>query len=294
MAWVKLDDSFATHPKVMEAGPLAMAMQVAALCYANRHLTDGLITTAAMRTLLDLDGLAFVGGMQGRDASPDMVAALLVDAEMWHEPGHDCPECADIDRGFVIHGYLDFQPSRAQTEAKKKQASDAGRRGGKAKAKRAAKRSASEPLSEPSSGSEAEDVAESCPDPVPVPLKENTRSSDDDPSSPETLRLVSDDQDEKPLPSSKIGSDDDPHFVAFWKIYPRKVGKGQARKAWRAAIKIADLETIIGGAERYRDHPGREAEFTAHPSSWLAGERWGDDLTLGPPKIASGEGRPRW
>ena len=43
MGWVRLDDSFATNPKILTVGPLGMAMQVAAICYANRHLTDGVI-----------------------------------------------------------------------------------------------------------------------------------------------------------------------------------------------------------------------------------------------------------
>ena len=33
MTWVRIDDRFATHPKVMEAGPMAMALDVAAMCY---------------------------------------------------------------------------------------------------------------------------------------------------------------------------------------------------------------------------------------------------------------------
>lgn len=158
MAWVRLDEDFATHPKVLDAGPLGLAMQVAALCYCNRHLTDGRITLAAVRTLIDLDG---IHSWDGHEVTADHVVKDLVNAGMWHETGHDCPQCPPIERGYVIHGYLDLQPSRAQVEAKKEQASEAGRRGGLAKAKRTAKRTASEPLSETSS----ERLAKVCPDP---------------------------------------------------------------------------------------------------------------------------------
>ena len=66
-------------------------------------------------------------------------------------------------------------------------------------------------------------------------------------------------------------------FDDFWGIYPRKVAKDAARKAWASAIKRADVQDILAGAKRYRDDPNREAEFTAHPSTWLNQGRWGDE-----------------
>ncbi len=53
MPWVRIDEKFARHPKVMRAGPLGIAMQVSALCYCNEHLTDGFVPRAVARTLLD-------------------------------------------------------------------------------------------------------------------------------------------------------------------------------------------------------------------------------------------------
>jgi hypothetical protein len=75
------------------------------------------------------------------------------------------------------------------------------------------------------------------------------------------------------------GSDDDPDFCAFWDVYPRRVAKGQARKAWKTAIikRGVDPKIIIVGAECYRDDPlrrSRSIEYTAHPGTWLNGERW--------------------
>lgn len=66
-------------------------------------------------------------------------------------------------------------------------------------------------------------------------------------------------------------------FDAFWSIYPRKAGKGQARTAWAKAIKKTQPAVIIDAAARYRDDPNREDEFTAHAATWLNGERWADD-----------------
>jgi hypothetical protein len=75
------------------------------------------------------------------------------------------------------------------------------------------------------------------------------------------------------------GSDADPDFAAFWDVYPRKVAKGQARKAWKIAVvkRGVDPKVIILGAERYRDDRHRQSrpiEYTRHPGTWLNGECW--------------------
>jgi hypothetical protein len=72
----------------------------------------------------------------------------------------------------------------------------------------------------------------------------------------------------------------DPDFRAFWDAYPRKVDKGHARKAWIAIMKKGGVEPgdIIAGAIAYRNDPKRKPDitFTAHPATWLNGERWTD------------------
>lgn len=68
-------------------------------------------------------------------------------------------------------------------------------------------------------------------------------------------------------------------FDTFWETYPRKVGKGQAVKAWRAATRTTAPEVILDGLRRHL--PGltaREGRFIPHPSTWLNGQRWGDEL----------------
>jgi hypothetical protein len=81
----------------------------------------------------------------------------------------------------------------------------------------------------------------------------------------------------KKPPSSAPPKDDDPDFAAFWDAYPRKVGKGQARKAWPKAVKAAEPTAIIAGARRYaQQRYGQEPQYTAHPATWLNGERWTD------------------
>ena len=71
-------------------------------------------------------------------------------------------------------------------------------------------------------------------------------------------------------------------FEKFWNTYPIKIGKASALKAWAKATKKNAPDLIIEGAERYSKDPNREAEFTAHPATWLNGERWLDQPL--PPK----------
>ena len=67
-------------------------------------------------------------------------------------------------------------------------------------------------------------------------------------------------------------------FDEFWCQVPRKIGKGQARKAWTEALKKADADTIISGIKRYAaERSNEDAKFTAHPATWLNGERWEDE-----------------
>ena len=67
-------------------------------------------------------------------------------------------------------------------------------------------------------------------------------------------------------------------FDAFWSVYPLRKGKGQARTAYVRALRKASPEAIADGAKRYASDPRRDPKFTAHPATWLNGERWDDEL----------------
>jgi DNA-binding Lrp family transcriptional regulator len=70
--------------------------------------------------------------------------------------------------------------------------------------------------------------------------------------------------------------DGDPAFDEFWNQYPRREAKGAARRAWLKAVREVPASEIIDAAARYRDDPNRDPAFTAHPATWLNGERWLD------------------
>lgn len=170
MAWVKIDDQFPDHPKIAACGPLGMALQVAALCYSGRFLTDGFIPASVAPRLMNLEGLA----------NPEDVIQRLVNAGVW----------IPVDGGFQIHDYLEYQPSRAQVEAVRKKRVEAGRRGGQARskvdskqsakqsAKQDAKHDAKQIASNELSNSLSKNEAKSNPVPVPIPLiKDQERDS---------------------------------------------------------------------------------------------------------------------
>ena len=75
-------------------------------------------------------------------------------------------------------------------------------------------------------------------------------------------------------------------FERFWKVYPKSADKRTAFNAWKRAVKRADPETIMAGAERYRDDPNRDPADTKNGSTWLNADAWLNDPL--PPRGGSG------
>lgn len=75
-------------------------------------------------------------------------------------------------------------------------------------------------------------------------------------------------------------------FEVFWKTYPRRQGKGAARKSFTGAVgNGADPRMLIESAAAYAQNCrniGKEAQFIPYPSVWLNQERWEDELEAAP------------
>jgi hypothetical protein len=108
VSWVKIDDRYAHHPKILAAGPLAMALDIAGMCYAAAHETDGRIPTAALALLTP-----FLTPPKQRAA-----AAKLVEVGRWET----------IPGGWQIHDFLAYNPTAADRAAKRDQQADRVRR----------------------------------------------------------------------------------------------------------------------------------------------------------------------
>lgn len=65
------------------------------------------------------------------------------------------------------------------------------------------------------------------------------------------------------------------NFETWWRQYPRKVGKGAARKAYERVVKTgkAAPQELLAGLARYHPDP----KFTKHPATWLNAECWLDE-----------------
>lgn len=113
MTWVRIDDGFADHPKILKAGPLAIVAQVRALCYCSRHLTDGFLPDDIVMTILS-------------DLSP-IKAISMCQAKLWQRVG-------GRRSGYKVHDYLKYNPSRAETLQLRTTKRLAGQAGGIAKA----------------------------------------------------------------------------------------------------------------------------------------------------------------
>jgi hypothetical protein len=70
-------------------------------------------------------------------------------------------------------------------------------------------------------------------------------------------------------------------FARWYETYPRHVGRKAAHKAWMTLNPDPALtETIMAGTARYAGSVSDvELRFIAHPTTWLHGERWNDDLS---------------
>lgn len=86
-----------------------------------------------------------------------------------------------------------------------------------------------------------------------------------------TLRVVAGD--------GVVDEDERPSFDAFWLLYPKKVAKFDAGKAWRRLSNGDQLDAIIGvvGWRKVWMQRG-ELQFTPNAATWLNGHRWEDEL----------------
>lgn len=82
-------------------------------------------------------------------------------------------------------------------------------------------------------------------------------------------------------PSRHGQADGEPDgFAEFWAAYPRKVGKGAARRAWEPPRrKIGRSFPGLAMAALARVAPTwTDPQFIPHPATWLHQERWDDEV----------------
>lgn len=125
MSWLRIDDHFADHPKLLRAGPIAGWLHLAGLCYSARHLTDGFLPIEAVGTLATFNGVSITGNGQlfsepVRVITMDLVETLVRVGlwEVWRD--------GDMFLGYRIHDYLKYNPSRAEVEGERESKKNGG------------------------------------------------------------------------------------------------------------------------------------------------------------------------
>lgn len=117
MAWARVDDGFYDHPKVIGLDLAAVGLWT--LCLTWCHHRRDLEVQGYIPPLLP-----------SRLGGDDHLAARLVEAGLWHAPGHACEhlKCPPIKDGWLIHDYGDYVPAKLRADR-----SAAGKKGAEAR-----------------------------------------------------------------------------------------------------------------------------------------------------------------
>lgn len=236
MPWVKLDDKFHSHPKVMELELPEIGLWTLAASWCADYLTDGEVKKGQIRRL---------GGTYD-------LAQKLVEAGLW-EP---------VEGGWQFRDWTEYQPTREAVEAKRDAESEGGSKGnhtrwhvGRGVVSDDCEFCIAE-KSPPQSGEHR------VPDRVNVgPASAN--------HPPEPVPLINN-------PSSANAHDDE--FTEWWQHYPKKVDKGRAKKAFKAARKKVSLEKLTEAAQMYAQSTrNTEKQYIKNPATWLGAEAWDNE-----------------
>lgn len=102
MPWLRMDDGFTTHPKVMGLSLEAKVLWMYSLGHCAHELTDGFVQSRVVPALAGLAGLA----------DPSAASDELVASGLW--------EASPL--GYQVHDYLEYNPSRAEVLAEREKA----------------------------------------------------------------------------------------------------------------------------------------------------------------------------
>jgi hypothetical protein len=97
MTWVRIDDGFPNHPKIIGLSDGAFRLYITALCYSNAYLTDGIVPQKTIKKL-----------------SNSRHISALIEANLWEKCGDD----------IIILGYEEYQFTKERVESERKKAAD--------------------------------------------------------------------------------------------------------------------------------------------------------------------------
>ena len=169
----------------------------------------------------------------------------------------DSPSIIRNDDGTVrIHGYADMQETSEQIAARRQARADAGKRGAAARWQADGKPDGRS-HGKPDGKRDGKKMAE---------------------TETETETYISASQASAKVPDL---------FPDWWAIWGKKKAKGDAAKAYKAALKIIPHDDLMAKTRTYWEHvkaTGLELTYVPYPATWLRAEQWDDDLTADTPQ----------
>lgn len=86
------------------------------------------------------------------------------------------------------------------------------------------------------------------------------------------------------MPRKRVKGESSPGFDRFYSVYPKKVARATALKAWKksgADDSQTLTDTIIADVQRRieGEWKGRELQYIPHPSTYINQRRWEDETT---------------
>lgn len=216
---------------------------------SKRAAAIGVWTLAGAWSMHDLtDGFvpAYMIEEWGGDESH---ADALVTAGMWE------PDERDGDPGYQFVNWDKYQPTRADVEERRERDRERKRAQVRDKGGKFAGRTV-----------DASDSARKIVD-------SERRSADS------TVPLPS-----PPLPNTNAQpavARDPNRFSDWWTIWEKKKAKGDAEKAYKAALKKISHDDLMTKTRAYWDHvkaSGIDLQYVPYPATWLRAEQWDDDL----------------
>ena len=247
MAWYKVDDRLPTSRKLMRIPraqrKAAIGVWTLAGAWSMHEMTDGFVPAYAIEEW---------GG-------DDTDAQALVRAGMWEEDERDG------DPGWQFVNWDEYQPTKADVEAKRERDRERKRNQPRDRGGKFAGRTVNA-LDSARNDTESERMATDSTVPLPSPPLPITNAQ------PSVAREPS-------------------RFPDWWAIWGKKKAKGDAEKAYKAALKKISHDDLMAKTQAYWDHvkaSGTDLQYVPYPATWLRAEQWDDDLTLN----AQSGGRP--
>lgn len=266
MSWGRFDDQYAEHPKIREVGPLGMALHASAVLYCARFRTNGKISLKALRNLWSFEGIT----VDGVEVTSTSLIKTLVEVNLLEA----------IEDDFLVHDFLEYNPTAQEVEAKKtvisQVRSEAGKKGMEARWHSNNNDIANDASYLITTDNKAHNKQNNktitpSPSPSPSPTPDPVTVSESSQTGEVNTTLAS-----AQAPTAPSAPDDfDIWFSELWRLYPKKVRKPNAERRARD-IAIRDRPLVIQAIENYVLSDKPKHGFVKEPPGFLADEYWRD------------------